>query len=266
MRRLPTRLPATRRLLVTALVLLLLPASGRTSVGSDNASRVRVQATASGVSVQAREAPRGDVLRALAAELALEVRGRARIDEPITVAFDDAPLPEALRRVLGAQSFLVRYGPDARPSVVELLGGGADVTLAPPPEAAEDAEGTPGNAPSLPGSRRPYPIDGRLAGALGSEQASFDQLFGLAARTGDAQLQRAAVERGLGILAREPELRAAMLSMVSQSSPRLLARYVIAAAGDGAEGLVGTIAVALGDPARSRADLVVREVRALSGR
>ncbi|MBY0276437.1 hypothetical protein K2Z84_13910 [Candidatus Binatia bacterium] len=250
---------------VTALVLLLAVASGRASAGSGTVTDVRVRATASGVSVHAREVPRGEVLRALATELSVEVRGHARVDERVTVALDDAPLPEALRGVLGAQSFLVHYGPDARPRTIELLGAGAEVALQPPPEMAEDAEGTPGNAPSMPGSRRRYPIDGRLAGAMGTDAASFDELLGFAVGTTDPSLQRAAVARGLGILEHEPELRAVLLS-IAQRSPQLLARYAVAAAGDGADAFVGTVAGVIGDPARTQGDAVRREIRALTSR
>jgi hypothetical protein len=248
----------------TALVLLLALGGGRASAGTEP-EVARVRATASGVSVQAHEVPRGEVLRALATEMAVEVRGRARVDERITVRFDEVPLPEALRNVLGSQSFLVRYGPDGRPRAIELLGAGTEVMLEPPPEMASDAEGTPGNAPSMPGARRAYPIDGRLAGAMGADTASFDDLLGFAVRTSDPSLQRAAIVRGLSILEHEPELRAVLLS-IAQRAPGQLARYAVAAAGDGAEAFVGTVAGAIGDGARTQADAVRREVRVLNAR
>jgi len=257
-----------RRVAITALVLLLALASGRASASSDSAAggRLRVDATASGISVRAHEAPRGEVLRALASEVAVEVRGDVLVDDRITLSLDDATLPDALRRVLGTQSFLVHYGADGSPGTVEILGAGEAVRFAPPPAAAEDLEGTPGNAPGLPGTRRRYPIAGPLAGAMGTDEASFDDLLGFAARTGDRQLQRAAVERGLGILESEPELKTSLHSVVQQSPPSVLARYLVAAAGPGAEGLAGTIVTAVGAAPGGKGDAVLRELRALKPR
>lgn len=256
------------RVVTTALVLLLALASGGASASSEPAAggRLRVDATASGISVRAHEAPRGEVLRALASEVSIEVRGEVLVDDRITLSLDGASLPDALRRVLGTQSFLVRYGPDERPSAVEILGAGQEVSFAPPPASPADLEGTPGNAPGLPGTRRRYPIAGPLAGAMGTDEASFDDLLGFASRTGDPQLQRAAVERGLGILEREPELKASLHSVVQQSPPRVLARYLVAAAGPGAEALAGTIVAAVGAPSGGKGDAVLREVRALRPR
>lgn len=257
-----------RRVVTTALVLLLALASGGASASSEPAAggRLRVDATASGISVRAHEAPRGEVLRALASEVSIAVRGEVLVDDRITLSLDEAALPDALRRVLGTQSFLVHYDTDGRPRSVEILGAGTDVTFAASPEVAEDLEGTSGNAPGLPGTRRRYPIAGPLAGAMGTEEASFDDLLGFAARTGDPQLQRAAVERGLGILEREPELKASLHSVVQQSPPRVLARYLVAAAGPGAEGLAGTIVTAVGAAPGGKGDAVLREVRALKPR
>lgn len=255
-----------RAALTTALVLLLAAAGGGASASSDPAESLRVDATASGISVRARAAPRGEVLRVLASETAIEVRGQVLVDDRITLSLDDASLPDALRRVLGAQSFLVHYGPEGRPVAVEVLGAGADVAHLTPPEPDEDVEGTPGNAPGMPGTRRRYPIAGPLAGAMGSDEASFDDLFGFAARTSDRELQRAAVERGLGILEREPELEASLRSVVQQSPPSVLARYLVSAAGAGAEGLAGAIVAAVGAPPGGKGDAVLREVRALKGR
>jgi hypothetical protein len=253
---------------VTALVLLLALASGGAGASSEPAAggRLRVDATASGISVRAHEAPRGEVLRALASEVSIVVRGEVLVDDRITLSLDEAPLPDALRRVLGTQSFLVHYDAGGRPASVEILGAGTDVTVAPPPEATEDLEGTPDNAPGMPGTRRRYPIAGPLAGAMGKDEASFDDLLGFAARTSDRQLQRAAVERGLGILEREPELKASLHSVVQQSPPSVLARYLVAAAGPGAEELAGTIVAAVGAPPGGKGDAVLREVRALKSR
>jgi hypothetical protein len=256
--RLLTRTP------IAALVLLLAVAGG--GAGAEPV----VRASASRVTLDVRDLPRAELLRALAAASGFELRGTVEDDAPVTVRVDDEPLPDALRRVLGEQSFLVSYGAGGAPRVVELLGASGERVVAtsasapaePSAEAPARVSNEAGGAPPLPGSRRPHPVNGRVAGALGKQEASFDELVALAARTDDAALRRAAVEQGLAVLQAEPELREAVLATVNRAPPQILARYVVVAAGPRAEALAASIAEAIGPRGRDKAAAVIRAVRA----
>jgi hypothetical protein len=239
------------------------------------AEPVAVRATATGLSIRAEHAPLEEVLREIAAETGMEVQGGLRSDPEVTVDFEAASFPEAFRRILGDQSFVLIYGSAGRPRAVPLLGsrartwatgGGAGAAGARPDGDAPAADSS-ANAPPMPGSIHRHPVDGRLARALGSSTGSFNELIEIAAKTDDLALRRDALARGIGILDAEPELRGAILATVRQSSTDQLARYLVFAAGPRAGSVAAAIAEVVGEgEPRERANAVVRQIELMERR
>ncbi|MEW6268536.1 MAG: hypothetical protein AB1689_04470, partial [Thermodesulfobacteriota bacterium] len=225
-----------------------------------------VQVTADGIALDVREAPRGDVLRLLAEKTRTDVRGRLADDRPITAKIERASLEEAVRRVLGDQSFLLVYPAGGLTGSLELLGSSGETFTVDVPGSApgrDEERAAAGDAPPMPGSLRAHPVGGRLSRVLGKSSASFNDLVELASSTDDAALQRAAVEGGLRILDAEPELRTAVLGTVQAFPPEKLARYLVVSMGPRAAGVADAIAQSVGAGGRAKAEAVVREVRAL---
>jgi hypothetical protein len=229
-----------------------------------------VRATATTLSVQAEEVSLAEVLRAISAETGIEVRGELASAPLVSVDFELAPFPEAFRRVLGEQSYLLVYGGGEKPRRLQLLGAAAEAGVPPEPLAADAAatseaapvEAVSANAPPMPGSLRRHPLAPRLARAIGSDSGNFNQLVELAARTDDLALRRDAIRRGIGILDAEPELRTAVMATVQRSSPEQLARYLVFAAGPRAETVAAAIAEVVDEgPPRDRANAVVRQLQ-----
>ena len=115
----------------------------------------------------------------------------------VTAEFDDVPLAEALERLLGDQNFVLAYGRGDRLRAIKLLGGPlapikVAVTPPPVPEVAPPKSDVPqprdpGGAVAMLDGHPAVPISGRLAQALGTDAASFRQLFDAAAHNADAR-------------------------------------------------------------------------------
>lgn len=61
------------------------------------------------LSVTATDAPLDDVVREVARAVGAEVKGAVHTPKQVTLAFEDTPLEDGLRRVLGEQPFSLRY-------------------------------------------------------------------------------------------------------------------------------------------------------------
>lgn len=66
--------------------------------------------------------PLDDVLRAVSAETGLRFDGTPLDERDVFKRFDDVPLAEALRRLVGRQNFTLVYGAGGEPERVRLLG------------------------------------------------------------------------------------------------------------------------------------------------
>jgi hypothetical protein len=181
-----------------------------------------------------------DVLRQVAQQAGLEVRGGLTAPQPVSVDLDAVPLADALPRLLGAQSFLLTYGRGGRLKGVTLLGS-SDATswLVPPPASGAPAEAADTEVSgSLAASHRPVPIGGRLARAVGSEQTSFSEIMGVAMRDPSARVRADALRVGLRILDAEPELRSDFLRALDGMDDSFIAGWLVRVAGEHAEEIV----------------------------
>lgn len=74
------------------------------------------------LTVRIERVPLEDVLAAVTRETGLEITGEPLDRREVSKRFDALPLPEALRRLVGRQNFVLWYGPDGLPQRLELLG------------------------------------------------------------------------------------------------------------------------------------------------
>jgi hypothetical protein len=131
----------------------------------------------------------------------------------VTATFVDLPVREGLERLLGAQNFALRYGVGGRLTGIDLGDRPEDPRPPPPPAVVERTE-TAGPAPVMLPRRflrhRPLPVPERLAEALGSDTASFEQLFDTATLHDDGVVRMQAMQVTLSALERERNLRRAL--------------------------------------------------------
>src|SRR5205823_5010699 len=150
-----------------------------------------------------------------------DVFGTLRQPRGVSAEFDDVPLVEALQRLLGDQNFVLEYGRGDRLRAIKLLGGPLTpikvaVTSAPVPNVAPPPSGVPqprdpGGAVGMLDGHPAVPISGRLAQALGTDAATFRQLFDAAAHNADAAVRAEAMRTFMRALDGEPEFRELVL-------------------------------------------------------
>jgi len=184
------------------------------------------------VTAHLQQAELGSVLDELARQTHLDIRGRPTPPAPVTIRLDRVPLEQALERLLAGHSFTFTYGV-AGLKGVRLFGGSelaAERTI--PPGAPGWTEPAPPEASgSLAASHRPVAIGGRLARALGSEQASFSDIVGVAFQGTDTRVRADALRVAFRILQTEPELYADVVHTVGAFDDRALANWLAKAAG-----------------------------------
>jgi hypothetical protein len=168
----------------------------------------------------------------------------------------DMPLPEALTRRLGVESWMLTLGPDGRLRAITVL-----AESVPPPEPPPGAEAF-GDHPLE--RRLPLPPAGVLTRVLGAPTATGRQLADLALRRDDADVRGEAVRVAVDAMMRDPSLEDAMLDSLEGVDDGALAQALQGVAGDGAPGLLSIVAErARGRPLGRRAAAVLTR---LSGR
>src|SRR6476661_391235 len=136
------------------------------------------------LTVRLHDVPAYEVLAEFARQSGAEIRGALREPGTVSAEFDDLPVAEALHRLFGAESFALVYGDGDRLREVRLLGAPGPVD-APRPAAEPPTRVVVAPDDTVTAvSKRPVPVEGRLARALGSSTATFEKLFetGLGAR------------------------------------------------------------------------------------
>ena len=88
----------------------------------DDAPAARVRYRDDRMSVDLKRVPLSDVIDELSRQSGAAIRGKTHKPQELSLRFDDVPLPTALERVLGEQSFALRYGPGGQLVAVELMG------------------------------------------------------------------------------------------------------------------------------------------------
>jgi len=219
------------------------------------------------VSVRLTRVPRVRVLEELARGTDATVHGRVADGAPVSARFDDVPLPEALRRLLGGQNFTLAYDAQNRLRTVTLLGAPQVPGRGAPPDDAAVAA-----APSAPDARRvldwrlSVPARGRLAWMLDVRSMTLGELARLSARTEDARARTEALRVVLGGLQASAELRTAVRDLLATLDDATLARTA-AALGDHAPAALERAVRLLGDAElRARGAAVLAALRGAGAR
>ncbi len=113
------KVPRVRLLHGVAALCLLFPIQlfSLTANGETNpypvAGEIRLQPSPAGWSLRAHQAELHQVLNQLARQANLDVISHVPLDDKVTLAFQDLPLPEAISRLLRDYSFALRYSTQA---------------------------------------------------------------------------------------------------------------------------------------------------------
>ena len=234
------RSPAVRRSGTAGLLAIALAGWASTARTADEPSR-SVSYQNDRLSVRLVEAPLEEVLANLGQASGADVLGTLQQPRDVTAEFDDVPLAEALERLLGDQNFVLAYGRGDRLRAIKLLGGPlapikVAVTSPPVPEVAPPKSDVPqprdpGGAVAMLDGHPAVPISGRLAQALGTDAASFRQLFDAAAHNEDAAVRAEAMRAFMRALDAEPDFRELMLRALNTLDDFTLTQMLYGLAG-----------------------------------
>ncbi|HJQ82739.1 MAG TPA: hypothetical protein VKA21_01590, partial [Candidatus Binatia bacterium] len=185
------------------------------------------------VSVRVKDMPLADVLAELGRSAGLTIHGRRDGDaRPVSTAFEDVPLPDALQRLLGDSNFVIVYDERHRPRTVELLGA-----------ASAASPGRPLGGPA--GAQPPMPLESlagrleqstvvlgrRLGDALGTPSTSLRALCESAIQHEDATVRGDAMRLALRTIDRNPDIRDAILASTGQIEDTMLVNVIQRLAG-----------------------------------
>jgi hypothetical protein len=189
----------------------------------DSPPKAHVSVRDGRMSVRLDDAVLRNVVADVAHQTGAEVKGTVPDDRTVSASFDDAPLDEGLRRLLGTLSFALVYEQDGRLRTIELRGGPRERVA--PPAVGGDAQ--PGTLPSPPGVQeatdvlrkfaeggRPIPVRGRLARALGAEAVPFTTLVQAAVDQDDPRVRADALRTGLRAIESDRDVREAFTTLL----------------------------------------------------
>lgn len=157
------------------------------------------------LTVRIEQVPLDRVVAMLESEVGVEIAGELGDWREVTKRFADVPLPEALDRLLGRQNFILRYGADGAPLVVELRG-------VPQPRQAAKARGARPSASALTllAAAPAVALPPSLRTALRADTASPSRLLMAALRQTDDAVREVAARAFLAALESNTQLRAAL--------------------------------------------------------
>lgn len=196
----------------------------------------RVTAHFAGVSVR-------DALDAMATAAGAELHGAVVTERQVTLDLDGVPLEDALQRLLGTQSFLVRYGEGGRAKAIVLRGGAIETPVV---SKRSPAAGVP-IAPAAPSPQkpafplvlgrlferhRPIALNEPLALALGEERATMPRLLEAAMVEEDGVTRNMASQAVLSALERGGRYRRSFMRTLHRLDDEQIA--AIAGSADGA--------------------------------
>ncbi len=240
--------------IVCGIVLLLVAASS-------HASSVRY---ADGrLTADLQDADLVEVLREIARQSRLEIRGLPDDAPPVSLRLDDVALEEALPRLLAGQSFMLTYDTSGLRGVKLLNGSDLTPWVIPPGEPGWSPPEPETETGSLAASHRSVAIGGRLARAVGADQTSFSEIMGVALQGPDARTRADALRVALRILDAEPELQGDLLRTLDGFDDAALAGWLGRTAGEHASEVARRAARTAGSGAiRQRAAAVERLLEA----
>jgi hypothetical protein len=217
-------------------------------------------------------APVGSVLKELAKQAGAEVQGEVALEREVTLELREAPVDQALKRLLGTQSFTLTYGRNGRLKRIAL--GGEPVTTvasqeAPRPASSRDAAADPGTTsgpwqPSdqvkeavqrvgeLLNENPDVPVRGRLADALGTDTLTLKDLWQAALRNENSRVRTEARRAAVKALVADPEVRVAFATSVSSLPDDALVKILRGAGGLDAQELATALARYGRSPALAR--------------
>ncbi len=164
------------------------------------------------LSVRLENAPLADVLHEIGRQSGVTVHARARDTRKVSVAFDDVPFEDALRRLLG-HNFLLTYD-GTRPHTLEVLetprtasrGVALPKNQPPPPATAPPAEAIA----AMLDERPALALSDTLAAAVGIPTMSLRRLLETGISHADPAVRSRAMRELVEALQADPDLRAAM--------------------------------------------------------
>lgn len=239
-------------------VLVLLVLVARPVLGEGTEPRLEYKGDR--LTARFEKAPLMDVLQELGRATGAQIRGEPREQHEVSVAFADVPLHEGIQRLLGTESFILKYGVEGHLRTVQLLGKGQ-----PPPDGLQPAPAPPppGASPAVSMlalfvNRPPIPVTGRLATALGSDSATFQGLIEAAMHQQDPLVRADAVGALVEGIEGDAELRGQLVTTVNGIDDAALGDMVRGVAGTQAEDLMRNVM------ARTKAnELRVKAIRVL---
>ena len=207
------------------LLLLLSPGIGLAETPKkDSPPTARVTVRDGRMSVRLDDAVLRNVVADVAHQTGADVKGTVPDARTVSASFDDVPLDEGLRRLLGTLSFALVYGQDGRLRTIELRGGPQERATSP---AAAGSDAQPGPIPSRPGVEeatdvlrkfaeggQPIPVRGRLARALGADAVPFSSLVQAAVGQDDPRVRTEALRTGLRALESDRNVREAFTTLL----------------------------------------------------
>jgi hypothetical protein len=200
--------------------------------------------------------PIDQVVELFARETGAEVRGEPADLRMVTKRFDAVPLPEALRRLLGAENFAMRYGEDGRLVAVELLG-------APRPKSVDRKPRRPARpvAHRLLATHTVVGLDRDLATAVGSPNAGLPRLLEVAIENDEVPIRRRATRKLVTVVEENARLRETALAMLRETDDRALIDLVSGEGPERAQEFFATVASDAADGyVRARAWRLMRTV------
>ena len=168
------------------------------------------------VSITASETPTSELLVRIAAEGAIEVRGRVTDSRPVTVEFRDVPIRRAVRRLIGEQSFTMRYGAD---------GSLRRITLRSAPVETAPAARRPVNFQTALRRHPPIRVTGALRRQFGKSEVALTRLLRVVRAQPAGPLRTEAMTRFLRVVERDRELRRGLREMTSAQLVQFLRQY-----------------------------------------
>ena len=244
------RRPAGRRLVVLALL----------AWASIAGAALDVRYRAGRLTVHVHEAALGAVLDAIAHGAGATVRG----DPParaVTLDVDDAPLDDVLARLLGKDSFALRYAPDGGLRTIELLAVGKPASPWPPPGVDASTGVAPERQAEVLGRR--IDVGARLAKAFGTRRPTAGELIHGAMRAKDDRTRADAQRRLLAAFDADPELEDVFTRTLVAIDDRTVASIFRGWNETGAREFVAALAARARSPElRAKAAAVLRQLDA----
>lgn len=199
------------------------------------------------VTARLERAPLAAALTAIAGQTGAELRGEILDPRTVTLELEAVPVDAALERLLGAQSFTLTYRHDGRLKRITLgrngaRGRGTNPNAPAPPALSPEAQEATRRVGDYVKSNQTVPVGGRVADALGTDTAAFQQVLGTALKHEDPRVRAEARRTMVNALVADPEVHAALVAAIDGMPDETLVRTLRSVAGADAEQLARAFA------------------------